>query len=56
MLDKITAEYIWNCIQDHCGDFSEDRGEWLWAMNISESVFELFENMITQAIDALPEK
>lgn len=52
-MDKETATYIWNCIQNHAGDFSEDLEEWLDALEISREDMIEFELLVEKAIDSL---
>lgn len=50
-MKRETASYIWNCIQNHGGDFSEDRGEWLYGMDINEKDLEDFIAMVNDAVN-----
>ena len=49
-MKRETASYIWNCIQDHSRDFSEDRSEWLYGLGIEEKDLEDFIAMVDGAI------
>lgn len=53
MLKKETAEYIWSCIENHSGDFSEDRGEWLYSLDIDKQDMDDFVRLVIEAIASL---
>ena len=53
MIDKETASYIWRCICNHAGDYSEDRGEWCDALEIDPDDCDEFEAFVTEKIEEL---
>lgn len=54
-MDKKTARYIWNCIENHSGDFSEDRSEWCYALDIDVDDLDKFIELVNVMIDVLPD-
>lgn len=53
MIDKETASYIWRCICNYAGDYSEDRGEWCYDLNIDPEDCDEFERFIADKIEEL---
>ena len=56
MLKEETAKYIWDCIQNHSDGFSEDREEWLYALDIEKQDMEDFIILVNAAIAALEQR
>lgn len=50
-MKRDTAFYIWNCIQNHSDNFSEDRGEWMYGLGIKEKDLDDFMAMVDDAIN-----
>lgn len=55
MLDKETASYIWYCIRCQNG-YAEDFSEWCYTLSLDFEDVELFEIMVYEMIESLPEK
>lgn len=53
MFDKETAGYIWSCIRNHSGDYSEDRSEWCYALGIDPGDCDEFERFVAEKIEEL---
>ncbi len=53
MIDKETASYIWRCICNHAGDYSEDRAEWCDALGIDPEACGEFEKFVAEKIEEL---
>lgn len=50
-MDKATALYIWLCINNHAGDFSEDREEWCDALDIDREDLGRFIALVNEMIE-----